>query len=428
MEEKQRLVDLLNALPSKYHFIQYAAKKLQENGYQEITEDEDWTNLPEKFFVVYKMGTIFAMKKKDLKKGVILATNLFISKLIFQPNTYLTNAGLDQARIGPCGLTTPMIWFDIDLKLVGSVTYKENGKIASKIIDTKKPVAIIPSLPAELHNTRNEMYSFAGNALYPVFSYDSTYSPTSDPMQSPSFYNIIAKEAGCQPSDIIDHDLSLYSSTPANINGISDEMICGPNVGQITSALYSLESFLSSDDPETGYKAFLAFEDYNIYDMSIRPRPEIINIILEKLGITHESKQNSFMLFIENRDANYTSNPSLAVRFGAMFGSGVVLDIKSYQKNQIDLDTRYLIEEIAKRGNIKFAKTMSLSNTFNQPDPPALCLGVVTDINIATVGIPILSLNTPRAIALFDDLINLKKICLSTYNEWDKIEPIQQLD
>lgn len=125
-------------------------------------------------------------------------------------------------------------WFDRGLGLAGKiVTRKEGGNLEEKLIRIPRPLLIIPNLAIHLQSTeeRGALKINPENHLRPVLCSEVKRLLLTDPEQKenearPQLVKVVlAKEAGCNPEDIVDLDVCLMDATDSRCAGIYDEFV-----------------------------------------------------------------------------------------------------------------------------------------------------------------------------------------------------------
>lgn len=128
----------LNASVTQFHAVNYAKKRLQAAGYQELKERDDWTlQGGQGYYLTRNNSTIVGFKVSgnvgtpSLYKVIGCHTDSPVLKLA--PNSALRDRnGFNQLNVQTYGGGLWHTWFDRDLTLAGKVIVKSaNNKVFS---------------------------------------------------------------------------------------------------------------------------------------------------------------------------------------------------------------------------------------------------------------------------------------------------------
>ena len=194
----------------------------------------------------------------DLFKIIGCHTDSPVLKLA--PFNKVEKLGYQQMNIQTYGGGIWRTWFDRDLGLAGRVVVKEkdSSKLSSKLWDSKQGVVYVPSLCIHLDREQN----FQPNKethIKPILAtsvIDQLMGEGIKPFEDkPDVFNVgqknyttfldrIARDLEVNIDQIVDFELSLYDSYPAQITGIHSEFISSPRLDNLASSLCSLDAII----------------------------------------------------------------------------------------------------------------------------------------------------------------------------------------
>ncbi|MFT3930106.1 MAG: M18 family aminopeptidase [Spongiibacteraceae bacterium] len=256
-DDKTLLNDLLNFLrdsPTPFHAVANLVALLQQNNFQIIRESDAWNLQPGGRYIVTRNDSsllAFVLGSDDVvDTGIHLAGAHTDSPCLkIKPNPELQRQGYFQLGVEVYGGVLLAPWFDRDLSLAGRVSYlDQQGKLASALIDFKKPIAIIPSLAIHLDRDVNSNRSInAQTQLPPVLV-------TADNNQA-DFRALLKeqlrKQQGIDTRDVLDYEVSCYDTQPPALVGLSEEFIASARIDNLLSCFVAIQALVSANGKRT---------------------------------------------------------------------------------------------------------------------------------------------------------------------------------
>jgi aspartyl aminopeptidase len=162
-------------------------------------------------------------------------------------------------------------WFDRDLAIAGRAMVKgKDGNMEMRLVRVKKPILRIPNLA--VHFGGSVPFEFNKEAqLFPITGLVSaelnrtgktaedvkkdetertsgSYEPFKTPTQRhhPYLITLIAKEAGCDPDDVLDFELVLYDTQASCIGGLNDEFVFSARLDNLGMTYCAVEGLIQS--------------------------------------------------------------------------------------------------------------------------------------------------------------------------------------
>ncbi len=249
------LLKFIQGSPTAFHATQSIAKKLAAAGFSELRESDEWNLQPgERYFVKQNDSSVLAFvygKKDLLDTGIrMLGAHTDSPCLKVKPQPELNRKGYLQLGVEVYGGALLAPWFDRDLSLAGRVTYKTSeNKIASSLIDFKKPIVNIPSLAIHLDREVNNARTI--NPQRDIVPVLLQLAP--EQTLAPNFKSILLAQLKqeCPQLDathILDYEISLYDTQAPALIGLQQDFIASARLDNLLSCFVGLQAILQADD------------------------------------------------------------------------------------------------------------------------------------------------------------------------------------
>ncbi|KAK4458352.1 putative vacuolar aminopeptidase [Cladorrhinum samala] len=277
--------------PTVFHATAYFKEKLLKAGFTELSHRDSWAGKLQpggKYFVTRNGSSIIGFAVgKAYKPGnglAMVAGHIDALTARLKPtSTKPGNNGYIQLGVAQYAGALNETWWDRDLSIGGRVIIRdpETGKTTVKLAKLDWPIARIPTLAPHFgigmmgHNNRETetvpIIGLDNSDLYP-----SSSSTSEGPLggagsfastQPPKLVKLIASELGIKDySTILNWELELYDSQPANVGGLDKEFIFA---GRIDDKLCSWAAFMAlihakHDDSDGVIKLVALFDDEEI--------------------------------------------------------------------------------------------------------------------------------------------------------------------
>ncbi len=385
----KELIDFIYASPTAWHTAANAAKILEDNGYTQLFESDNYDIKPGKgYFVKRNDSAIIAFKvpKADFRGYMIMAAHgdspcfkIKCSPAVKSANAYV------QLNVERYGGMICSSWLDRPLSAAGRVVVRENGRIVSKLINIDRDLLLIPNVAIHMDRSANDGKSYNANVdMLPLFSAADSEN---------SFEKIIAREAGCEEEDILSYDLFAYCRQKGTQWGADNEFISSPRLDDQQCAYSCLQGLLNAeagdsaavccifDNEEVGSgtkqgadSTFLEDTLCRIFDAMGRDRRELAQVISQ-----------SFMVSADNAHAVHPNHPEYADRNDRpLMNKGIVIKYNANQKYTTDAVSAAVFSEICKKADVPVQR---FTNRADMPGGSTLGNISAAHVSIDTVDI-----------------------------------------
>lgn len=437
--------DFLTENPTVFHAVDYFKTKLSDSGFKELPARDSWAGKLKpggKYWTTRNGSSLIAFSVgKAYKPGngvAMVAGHVDALSARLKPiSTKRTTAGYVQLGVAPYAGALNQTWWDRDLSIGGRVVVRdpETGKTRTRLVKLGWPIARIPTLAPHfgvgmmgqnnpetqavpiigLDNSDLSGHS-AGDApaepLGPVGSFAST--------QPPKLVKLIASELKLDsPSAIVDWELELFDSQPAQTGGLDREFIFAGRIDDKLCSWAALTALLEADAAETdsGIKLVALFDDEEIGSLLRQGArgnflPATIERAVESLtddhptasppvyygpGVLGRTYASSFLL---SADVTHAGNPNFLAYYldqhVPRLNVGVVLCGDSNGHMTTDAVSTAIMRRVAERSGSQL-QVFQIRNDTRSGGTVGPMLSSAMGVRAADAGLPQLSMHSIRA-------------------------------
>jgi aspartyl aminopeptidase len=234
--ERDAALDLcafVDASPSPFHAAGEAKRRLAAAGFSGLDERSAWTLAPGDRRWVERGGTLVAFVIGADHPAVagfrMIGAHTDSPNLRAKPLANRTSRGYAQLGVEIYGGVLLATWMDRDLSVAGRVTlHRGPGKIESKLVDLKKPIARVANIAIHLNRGVNK------DGL--VLNEQKHMVPMIGLGSDADLAKILAGALGEDQKDIAGWDLGLYDTLPAALGGMSEELVFAARLDNLGSS------------------------------------------------------------------------------------------------------------------------------------------------------------------------------------------------
>lgn len=251
----ERLLKRLDRSTCNFLAVDTIVNELEAAGFRSLRQKDKWQiSRGGKYYIKKNDSAVFALIAGEgpvSDNGFhIISAHSDSPCFKIKPNAEIYGEGgvvsLNVEKYGGGILYT---WFDRPLSISGRVMLK--GKDAlhpeTRLVDLKRPVAVIPHLAIHFNRAVNE-----GNPLSvqkdmkPVIGYFSREEIAGFKSNGGVVKALVASDLGISPTDIIDYELCLYPFEKASLVGMKNEYFQSARIDDLSMAFAGLEAFLGT--------------------------------------------------------------------------------------------------------------------------------------------------------------------------------------
>ncbi len=235
------VVDLLAFLdrsPTPYHAVAEARRRLDAEGFRELSETDPWDLAPgDRRLVVRGGGSLVALQVGSVSPADAgfraVGAHTDSPNLRLRPRADLGGNGYQRYGVEPYGGVLLHTWLDRDLSLAGSVSIREGGAQRTLLVDFGRPLLRIPNLAIHLDREVNKKGLVVDPQAHLV--------PVAGLEGAPGLAALLAAElraqgiASPEPDEVLAHDLMVYDTQRAVVAGVRGEFIHASRLDNLVS-------------------------------------------------------------------------------------------------------------------------------------------------------------------------------------------------
>ena len=400
MENVKGLLEFIKQSPSQFHVIHNIKELLNEHGYTELHEEENWKVVPGKqYYVIRNNSSIIAFNLgndlSDYSFNVVASHSdspTFKLKENYEINVNNEYTKLNTEGYGGMICST---WFDKPLSIAGRILVKEGNSYKTKLVNIDKDLLMIPSVAIHMNREVNEGYKFNKQIdLLPLVG-GSDYKEN-------DLLNLIANSTNSKTENILGLDLFLYNRQDYSIWGMNDEYISSRCLDDLECAYTSLIAFLNAsnnqsinvcavfDNEEVGSGTKQGAVSTLLYDALSR-----LNDALGKSKEDyHKAIASSFLLSSDNAHAVHPNHTELTdATNNTYMNKGVVVKSHASQKYCSDAISVGILKGIAQEVNVPLQYFSNRSDKAGGSTLGNLAMSQVS-MNAVDIGLPQLAMHS----------------------------------
>lgn len=377
-------VQFLNQSTCSYQTIATVEKNLKDAGFLRLKENATWNLENNRFYYFVKnQSTIIAFKIPEIvnvKSVNIIASHTDSPCLKIKPKAEIKDIHYNKLNVETYGGLIYSSWLDRPLSISGRVVVKENNELISKLVDFRRPMAIINNVAIHQNKEINKGYKY--NPQVDLIPFTGL-KPEDDYID-----RILARELNITEESIYSHDLFLYPCQKAEIWGENDELISSPRIDNLESVYTSMKAFINSYSTHS-INFFAAFDNEEVG--SITKQGMASSILRDTIERVFESfyyvnsdiksiLSNSFLISADNAHAVHPNHPELYDSDNKTYlNGGITIKSSSAQKYVSDALSIAVAKALCENANVKYQVFA------NKSDNP----GGSTQAAISTINLPI---------------------------------------
>ncbi len=414
------LTEYLEAAKSSYHVVEFAASRLKEAGFEELSFRGGF-DLKEggAYYCIPYPTSLFAFRiaEKVTGEGMHIACAHTDSPTFrIKPSPDMgERAGTCRINVEPYGGALRRTWFDRGLGVAGTVYIKGEDpfKPVKLLFDSEKAWFVIPSLAPHMDREIEERKLDPQKEIIPVFMGDGSER---------MFLSCIADKAGVNESDILDYDLELYLCEKPEYVGPGGELLLSARIDNIASVAALTEGIISggSDSEDKNDIALIALYDNEEIGSRTKQGADsnILNMIAGKIFESSlystrsllTAMSGSRMISVDGAHAQHPNYPEKADETARVYlGKGIVFKSSASQRYVTDPEMGAVLSSLCAKNDIAFQRQANRSGA-----PGGQTLGPIVSsflpIPAADMGIPMLAMHSVRETMCLKDYDALKAL------------------
>ena len=416
------LLEFLHRAPTPFHAVAIMTERLHAAGFRELDEAEPWQVAPRgRYFVARNDSSLIAFRtgKRSLAEDGLRMVGAHTDSpcLKLKPNAVVENAGYVKFGVEVYGGALLNPWFDRDLSLAGRVTLRDRrGVLTSTLIDCQRPIAIIPSLAIHLDREANDSHSINKQTMLPP-----VVGLAGD---QPFDLHVLLKrelkqqDAALARADILDFELSFYSTQPPAMIGVAEEFIAAARLDNLLSCYTGLAAII---DSKADAAQLLICSDHEEVgsNSSAGARGNFLKSVLERLAGNDEDYARMIARsLLVSTDNAHGIHPNFADkhehRHGPVLNRGPVVKVNSNQSYATNSESAALFKHAAAQARVSLQSFVTRTDMgCGSTIGPLTAAGL--GVRTVDVGVPTFAMHSIRELAGRDDAYALYRTLVAFF-------------
>lgn len=277
--DNTQLIKYIKACTSPYHTVDTSMQLLLDAGFQELSLEETWNLGPGDYVVNVYGTTLFAFHVgDDIRHSLRIASaHTDFPAIRVKPNPITCVKGYTKLNVEMYGGLIQNTWLDRPLGAAGTVVLKGDSPydVDSVLVDTKRPVAIIPNLAIHMNRTVNDGVALnRQKEMLPILMMNKKDKEVSQ-LTSESNHKecskydewtlFLADEINCAPSEILSYEITLYPVEEGTILGADFDFLSAPRLDNLTSCFGVLAGIMKAKENRIdGIRCAILFDNEEV--------------------------------------------------------------------------------------------------------------------------------------------------------------------
>lgn len=330
----QQLFSFIKSAPTAYHAVDVTRARLDEAGFSRLDEADEWTlSAGGAYYVTRGASSLIAFKlpENNIRGGFMISAAHSDSPCFkIKDSPELFDGHMTRLSVEPYGGMLCSSWLDRPLGVAGRVAVRDGLRVYCRLVDTKKPCAVIPNVAIHMNRRANDGVAYNSAVdMQPLFASSV----------SGDFKKLIADAADVDASDIVSWDLSLYCAEDACEWG---EYISAPRLDDLQCAFAALEAFLASK-ANSSIPVYCLFDNEEVGSLTRQGADstflsDTLNGVCDALSETPRRMfARSLLASCDNAHALHPNHAELSDKNHAVYmNGGVVIKYNANQKYTSD--------------------------------------------------------------------------------------------
>ncbi len=403
----ESFIEFLKNSPTPYHVRENVQAFLNENGFVELLEGEDWSvNEGGKYFVVRGCGVVaFSVGSLDDFSFKIAAAHTDSCALKIKENPLIKSEYCALLNVETYGGGAWHTFLDRPLQIAGRVI-KRQGSVLKEEIITSPFFLQIPSLAIHQNRTVNDGLAInAQTDLKPMISLNDNGIAMDDVLKKMTDGNVIS------------YDLFLVNADMPHSFGLQNEFLSSPRLDDLASVYTGLQALLAA--PESGgINVFVAYNSEEIGNATPDGADgDFLENTLRRITYAlrfddnefYKALSSSFLLSVDNAHATHPNHPEKTDPTNrCALGSGIAIKSHASGAYITDALSFAVVKTLFDNAEVKY------QTFFNRSDVRSgSTLGVSfrrhLSLSGADIGITQLSMHSANETIAWSDLEELTK-------------------
>ncbi|MBV1914068.1 MAG: M18 family aminopeptidase [Pseudomonadales bacterium] len=420
------LLEFLRASPTPFHAVAEMVDRLKQAGFVQLYEGDSWQlQAKQGYLVTRNDSSIIAFttgEESPVEQGIrMVGAHTDSPCLKVKPKPELHKKGYFQLGVEVYGGVLLNPWFDRDLSLAGRVTGLDaNGELIHRLIDFKKPIAVIPSLAIHLDRDANDKRTINKQTDIPPILLQTGGDQK---IEFREFLLDFLKSEEDQTNEpaiqsVLDYELCFYDTQPPALVGYNEEFIASARLDNLLSCYLGLKGLIDSDRSQCSLLVCNDHEEVGSVSASGAQGPFLKSVLERICGNAETLSRTLHHSTMISADNAHGVHPNFQAKHdenhGPLLNQGPVIKINANQRYATNSETSALFRQICNAIDVPvqaFVTRTDMGCGSTIGPITAAELGVKT----LDVGVPTFAMHSIRELAGSEDTYNLYRVAKKFY-------------
>ncbi|MFZ5654987.1 MAG: M18 family aminopeptidase [Pseudomonadota bacterium] len=385
------LLEFLAGSPTPFHAAAGLAAALAGAGFEALSEAGEWTLRPGGRYYVLRNGSsliAFVLGADPRQRSGIrmLGAHTDSPCLMVRPNPECRRRGYFQLGVEVYGGVLLNPWFDRDLSLAGRVVLRDTeGALRARLVDFRRPVAVIPSLAIHLDRDANRQRSI---------NPETDIQPLLGQLEGAArgdLRRLLAAELGVAVEQVLDWELCLYDTQPPALVGLESEFIASARLDNLLSCHVGIRALLEAEGEATRLVVCSDHEEVGSGSASGAQGPFLESVLTRLVPDPAERARVLAASLLLSLDNAHGIHPNFPARHddnhAPLLNHGPALKVNHSQRYATNSLTAARVREWARAADIPLQSFVARNDMG--------CGSTIGPITATRLGVPTLDLGVP---------------------------------
>lgn len=364
----REMLDFIDRSPGCYHAVDNIRQCLEKDGFEELSEAEDWKLAEGRgYFVIRGGSSLIAFRIPEEAAGRCSCKGFHMTashsdspsfKVKEEPEITVEDkyVKLNTEKYGGMILST---WLDRPLSVAGRIAVrgeKGHGGIETKLVNMDEDLLVIPNVAIHMNRDMNKGVEYNPQVdMLPLFAGDP------EGAKKNALLRKVAKMAGVRPEEVLGQDLFLYVREKGRIIGENGEFVLSPRLDDLACVYASVKAFTESRPSE--YINVCAVFDNEEVGSGTRQGADstfLEDTLVRICGKLHGQEYRrmaagSFLISADNAHAVHPNHPEKADPTNRPYvNGGIVIKYHGSQKYTTDAVSGAVMKSICMEAGVPF--------------------------------------------------------------------------
>lgn len=417
------LLDFIAASPTPFHAVAMLGEALSAAGFVRLDETEGWSpQAGGRYFVTRNDSSLIAFCLGDRAPEHdgfrMVGAHTDSPCLHVKPLPERRASGYFQLAVEVYGGALLNPWFDRDLSIAGRVSYRDSRqRLASALIDFRRPVAIIPSLAIHLDRDVNKQRSINPQQhLPPILMQVRDRSEGS--FETLVRDQLLHQYPTLEIDRVLDHELSLYDTQPPALVGVRNEFIAAARLDNLLSCYVGLRALIDTDSTQNRLLVCSDHEEVGSASACGADGPFLRSVLERICGDAETLTRAVGRSWLVSADNAHGVHPNYADRHddnhGPILNRGPVVKVNAGQRYATNSESAALFRHLCDRAEVPVQSFVMRSDlACGSTIGPITASGI--GVRTLDVGVPTFAMHSIRELAGSQDVDYLQRALAAFY-------------